>query len=174
MLCSMFLALMMMPTISALAQDSSKVLVAVGKEVRTETISPGTVTCENGQPTGQIPPCSPSTTKIVLRGMSNKYVAQDVSGTATAYLGGWNITNVNADLDSGWYGHMWGTAEWTVPDMGGVWQGTFSVVADQGKGIVVNKAIFYGSGGKLEGLKMEFYAVTMGTESTFIAFITKQ
>ena len=172
MLHKLLVMFLLVAAVAALAQPTPQVLVATGKEVRTETVAPGAVICGGGQPTGQIPPCSPTTTNIMIRGMSNKYVAEEVTGSAAAMLGGWNITFVNGDLDANWCGHLWGAAQWTVPEMGGVWQGVFFAVADQARGFVINKAMFFGSGGKLEGLKMDYYAVSIGGKTTFVAVVT--
>ena len=156
----------------AYAQPPMKVFVATGKEVHAQAISPGTWTCVDGGYTGSNPPCGPGTTRVLVQGISNKLVYQDVKGSAAAMLGGENISTVNANLDANYYGHLWGTAQWTVPDMGGKWEGSFAAVADQMRGIVVNRAVLFGYGGKLEGLKMEYYAVSFGGETNFVAIVT--
>ena len=103
----------------ACAQTSPKVLVATGKVVAAGAVSPGTWLCENGGLTGGSPPCGPTTTRVFIQSMSNKYVQQDVTGSAAAMVGGTNITTVNGNFDATYFGQMWGTFQWAVPDMGG-------------------------------------------------------
>jgi hypothetical protein len=160
--------------VAAFAQTGSKVQVATGKVVLLSPVSPGTWICENGGLTGGSPPCGPTTTRVLVTGISNKYIQTDVTGPAAAMLGGINTTTVHGNFDAGYYGQMWGTFEWVVPDMGGRWQGSFTAMADQMRGVVINKAIGYGYEGKLEGLKLEFYQINPGggLPPTFIAIVT--
>jgi hypothetical protein len=141
----------------------SKVLVATGKQVAVQTMTPGTWVCEGGQVTTSGPPfCSPGTTKVAFTYMSTKYSMQDVIGSAADLLTGENITVVHGIFDGTYFGHMWGHFEWTVPAAGGKWQGTFTATADQIKGFLINNAVAFGNGGKLEGLKLEFTQVSPG------------
>jgi hypothetical protein len=176
MLRQVLIVFFLLAWVVACAQSDPKVLVATGKEFHVQPINPGTWLCENGGLTGTSPPCGPTTTRVFFKDVSNKLAYQDVTGSAAAMLGGNNITNVQGNLDANYYGHMWGTFQWTVPDMGGRWEGTFSAVADQMRGIVINRAIGYGYGGKLEGLKLEFYAANPGKQgySTFVAVVTSK
>ena len=142
----------------------SKVLVATGKQVQTQLMSPGTWACEGGQLTTTGPPfCSPGTTKLSFSYMSSKYSMQDITGSAADLLTGENITAVHGVLDGNYFGYLWGHFEWTVPGAGGKWQGAFTATADQAKGFLINKAVGYGNGGKLEGLKLEFVQVSPGS-----------
>jgi hypothetical protein len=158
----------------ACAQPASKVLVATGKEFHIQNLNPGTWICQDGGFTGATPPCGPTTTRVFIKDVSNKLEYRDVTGSAAAMLGGNNVTVVQGNLDATYYGHMWCTFTWTVPDMGGRWEGTCSVVTDVMRGISINKAVGYGYGGKLEGLKLEFYAVNPGglPYSIFVATVT--
>jgi hypothetical protein len=151
---------------------STKVLVATGKEVHTQNLSPGTWVCEGGERTTSGPPCSATTKRIYLGGMSNKLVYQEVKGSAADLLGGENITVVYGIFDSSFVGQMFGYFEWTVPGAQGKWQGTFTAVADQLKGLVINRAVGYGMGGRLEGQKLELYTVSAEGTATFVAQVT--
>jgi hypothetical protein len=158
------------------AQPPEKILTATGKEVHAEAINPGTWNCVGGQPTGLMPPCSPDTKRIIIQGVSNKYVYQDVTGPAAAMLKGENITRVHANLDGNYYGQLLCTFEWAVPGMGGRWEGNCNVTADQIRGIVINRAVAHGRGGKLEGLTLEFYAIHQDglPYSTFVAAVKRE
>jgi hypothetical protein len=153
------------------------VLLATGKLVQVKSLSPGSWYCEGGQLTTTGPPfCSQGTKRMFFWNMSNKYAGQDVLGSAAAYVGGENVTTVHGNFDEYFYGYMFGTFQWTVPEMEGIWEGTFTTRADQMRGNVVNIAVGYGRGGKLEGLKLEIYQVTPGSGlgSSFIAVVTKR
>jgi hypothetical protein len=152
-----------------------KVFVAIGKQVQIQTLSPGTWGCEGGQTTTTGPPfCSPGTKKIYFTYMSTKYSMQDVTGSAADLLAGENVTAVHGVFDANYFGHMWGHFEWTVPAAEGRWQGSFTSTADQTRGLNMMKAVGYGSGGKLEGLKLEFYYVNSGSgqPAYFVAQVT--
>jgi hypothetical protein len=88
---------------------------------------------------------------------------QDITGSAADLLTGENITAVHGVLDGSYFGYLWGYFEWTVPGAGGKWQGSFTATADQMRGFLINKAVGYGNGGKLEGLKLEFVQVSPGS-----------
>ncbi len=173
---SLIIFFLLVATIAS-AQPGPFVLVATGKEVQTKTLSTGSWACEGGQVTTSGPPfCSQGTKKVSFWNMSNLKTTQDVVGSAAAMVGGTNTTVVHGNFDGNYYGYMWGTFEWTVPEMGGVWEGTFAVTADQARGNVLNKAVGYGRGGKLEGLKLEFYGVSPGggLPATFVAVVTSK
>jgi len=157
----------------AVAQPAHKLLTATGKEFHAQALSHGTWTCEGGTPTGQMPPCSPGTKKIFARGVSSRLRYADLTGSGAAMLDGENITHVNAILDENYYGHLSCTFEWTVPAMGGRWDGTCSAIGYPLRRIVFNKAVAHGHGGQLEGLKLEFYSVTLDgvPGSTFVAVV---
>jgi hypothetical protein len=152
-----------------------KVFVATGRQVIVETRSPGFWECEGGERTTTGPPfCSPGSTHISFWNLSSLYKSEELKGSAADLIDGELTTFVNGDFDGKYFGHMFGTFEWKVPGMGGQWLGTFTAVADQMRGLVVNKAVGYGSGGKLEGLKLEFYQVTPGAgqPSAFVAQVS--
>jgi hypothetical protein len=159
---------------AAFAQTASKVQVATGNIALLAPVNPGTWNCENGGLTGTFPPCGPTTTRVLVRDISNKYIQTNVVGSAAALVGGVNTTTVNGNFDPSLYGHMWGGFNWEVPDMGGRWEGSFTAMADQMKGIVILRAVGYGYGGKLEGLKLEFFQENPGggLPPTFIAIVT--
>ncbi len=174
MLQKFFVLFLLVAAVAALAQPGPQVLVATGKEVHVQALSAGTRFCEGGQPATQGPPCSPGTKRIFLWNMSNQLDYQEVTGSAAAMLRGKNVTVVHGNFDENHYGHIWGTFEWTVPEMEGRWEGTFAATADQMRRIVINKAVGYGYGGKLEGLKLEFTGVNPGglPHAIFIARVT--
>jgi hypothetical protein len=153
-----------------------KVFVATGKIGQSQTMNPGTWACEGGQVTTTGPPfCSPGTQKVAFAFLSSKYAPPlEVTGSAAEMLDGENTTVVHGVFDGNFYGHMWGHFEWAVPAMGGVWQGTFTATADQVRGMLINKAVGYGSGGKLEGLRLEFTQVSPGAgqRPVFVAQVT--
>jgi len=152
-----------------------KVFVATGKQVQTQLLNAGTWACEGGERTTTGPPfCSPGTKKVYFSYMSSKYSMQDLTGSAAEMLAGENTTVVHGVFDGSYFGHMWGHFEWTVPALEGRWQGSFTATADQMRGLLINKAVGYGSGGKLEGLKLEVYHVTAGAgqPAFFVAQVT--
>jgi hypothetical protein len=145
----------------AYAQPAKQIFTATGKEVHDAMLSPGTWTCVGGQPTGQMPPCSADTKRILVRGVSSRLVYSEVFGSAAPMLAGTNVTNVRGELDGNYYGHLSCTFEWTIPEMGGRWEGTCSLTGFPLRGLAINRAIGRGHGGKLEGLTLEFYEVYM-------------
>jgi hypothetical protein len=114
--------------------------------------------------------------KVYLSYMSNKYSMQDLTGSASELLAGENTTVVHGVFDGNYFGHMWSHFEWAVPVAGGVWQGSFSSTADQFRGLQMMKAVGHGSGGKLEGLRLELYYVNSGSgqPACFIAQVTNK
>jgi hypothetical protein len=155
----------------AYAQPPQKLLTATGKEYHAAMVDPGTWLCVGGQATGAAPPCSVGTKQIIIHGLSSRLVYTDVTGPAAAMLQGENITLVHANLDENYYGQLLCTFEWTVPGMGGRWEGTCNATADQMRGIVINRATAHGRGGQLEGKTLEFYAINQGQYSLFIAAV---
>ena len=153
-----------------------KVFVGIGKQVHLQSVSPGTWVCEGGERRTTGPGCSAGTKKVHLSSMSNKYSMQDLTGSATDLLAGENTTVVNGVFDGNSVGHMWGHFEWTVPAAKGVWQGSFSSTADQARGLQMLRAVGYGSGGKLEGLRLELYYVNSGSgqPAYFFAQVTSK
>ena len=172
MLRHILIALVLLTSFAAFAQPPVKLLVATGLEIQTEALSPGTWSCDGGVFTGTMPPCSPGTTRIRVRDISNRHVYQEVTGTAAAYMGGSNVTYVHGDFDANFYGHMWGEFDWYIPEMGGGWEGTFTAMADQARGIVVLKGVGYGRGGKLEGLKIEILDLVLNGKATVTVTVT--
>ena len=163
MLRRIFAGLLFMCAVALAQTTPSKVLVATGKQVQIALMSPGTWVCEGGQVTVTGPPfCSPGTKKVSFSYMSSKYSMQDIVGSAVDLLAGENITAVHGVFDGSYFGYMWGHFEWTVPGAEGKWQGSFTATADQAKGLLINKAVGYGNGGKLEGLKLEFVQISPG------------
>ena len=160
----------------AYAQPGQKVFTATGKEYHVQPLTPGKWVCVGGQFTGDVPgapPCSPGTKSIIIHDVSNRLEYQDVTGSGAPMLDGWNVTHVTGNLDGNYNGKLWCTFEWTVPAMNGKWVGTCSVTTDQGGS--VNRAEALGRGGKLEGLKLEFYAIDDPSGqgySIFVAAIT--
>ena len=167
---------LLLATAAALAQPSPQILVATGKEVHIQTKSAGTVICVGGEPTTQGPPCSPGTKRIFIISRMNVLEYQDVTGSAAAMLRGKNKTVAHCNLDENYFGHCWGTFLWEIPEMGGVWEGTWSAASDQGKRITINRALGFGYGGKLEGLQLEFDGVNPGglPHAVFIARVTSK
>ena len=152
-----------------------KVLVATGTPAQVQLINPGWWECEGGQKTTTGPPfCSPGTKSSWVWGLSSKYEYKDLSGSAADLLTGVQITSVIGNFDSNYYGFMFGTFQWKVPGAGGTWFGTFTATADQMRGLLINKAVAYGSGGTLEGLKMEYTQVNPGgaPPPVFVAVVT--
>ncbi|MFN0166900.1 MAG: hypothetical protein ACKV22_10765 [Bryobacteraceae bacterium] len=152
----------------------SKVLVATGQPVQLQLTNPGWWECEGGQKTTTGPPfCTPGTKNMWFWGLSSKYEFKKLSGSAADLLTGELITSVIGNFDSSFFGFMFGTFEWKVPGAGGTWLGSFTVTADQARGLHINKAVAYGSGGALEGLKMEYYEVNPGAGQppVFIAVV---
>jgi hypothetical protein len=101
---------------------------------------------------------------------------QDVTGSATAMLRGKNNTVAHCNFDENYFGHCWGTFLWEIPEMGGVWEGTWSAASDQMKRITINSALGFGYGGKLEGLQLKFDGVNPGglPHAVFIARVTSK
>ena len=156
----------------AYGQPAKQIFTATGKEVHDASLSPGAWTCVGGQPTGQMPPCSPGTKRIMVRDLSNRLVYQEVTGSAAPMLAGTNVTNVRGNFDQNYYGQLSCTFEWTVPEMNGRWEGTCSVTGSPLQGIIINRAVGRGHGGKLEGLTLEFYEVNLGQPyAVFVAAV---
>jgi hypothetical protein len=152
----MHLLLLIVP-LAVLAQTPSKVLVATGNEVLTSVVSPGTLACIGGTPTGlwpQFPPCSPGTTRILFSYRNALFNYEQVSGSAASLLQGAINVVTHCNLDGNGYGHCWGHFVWTVPGAGGQWEGSWTGMFD----VLTNNNSYsgtgYGYGGKLEGLQM--------------------
>lgn len=160
---------------AAFAQPQSKVLVATGKEIMVDLLSPGTLACTGGTPTNnpQGPPCSPSTKQILISYRNSVAEYQDVSGSAAALIQGKNNIVAHCNLDGNYYGHCWGHFVMTVPAAGGQWEGTWSGMYDMLTNTVSYTAIGYGSGGKLEGLQMKYEGAYTGPgPGVFIARVS--
>ncbi|MBI4904444.1 MAG: hypothetical protein HY820_12455 [Acidobacteria bacterium] len=155
---------------AAHAQQLPKVLVASGKEILVELLSPGELDCVGGQPTGRPLQCSPGTSRILLTNWVSVQGYEDVTGTAAAMTRGLNTIVMHCNLDRNYYGHCWGTFEWEVAEMGGKWQGVWSGIWDFAANRVSYHLTGYGSGGQLEGLRIEKESVWHGgTQSgTFV------
>lgn len=159
----MNLVLLLAPA-AALAQPEPKVLVAVGKEVVVNVLSPGTLHCVGGTPTNnpQGPPCSPGTTRILISNRASVAQYQDVAGSAAALLQGQNTIVTHCVLDQNYYGHCWGHFAWAIPGAGGQWEGSWGGMFDMLTNSVSYSATGHGNGGKLESLRMQFEAAYTG------------
>lgn len=172
----MHLLLLLVPA-AVLAQTSSKVLVATGTEVITSVVSPGTLACIGGTPTGlwpQFPPCSPGTTRILFSYRNALANYLQVSGSAASLIQGTTNIVTHCNVDANAYGHCWGHFVLTVPGAGGQWEGSWSGMFD----VLTNNSSYsgtaYGYGGKLEGLQMrcEWADTGPGQPTVFIAKIS--
>ena len=158
------LLLLLVPA-AVLAQPPSKVLVATGTEVMTSIVSPGTLACIGGTPTGlwpQFPPCGPGTTRIMFSYRNALFNYQQVSGSAASLVAGTNNVVTHCNVDANGYGHCWGHFVWTVPGAGGQWEGSWSGMFD----VLMNTNSYtltgHGYGGKLEGLQLRSESVATG------------
>ncbi len=137
--------------------------IAMGQAVFTEytgtykpvgVVSPGTVECPGGQPTGlwpSGPPCSPGS-RVRIRGFVRQWDHQSTDPRVTGQL----FVVINANFD-GWPGSgpMWGTGRLEVTQ-GGVWEGSWT-----GERTVTGESVnsvTHGSGGNIEGLLNEAHA----------------
>jgi hypothetical protein len=102
----------------------------------------------------------------------SQYEYQDVTGTAAAMFGGKNHTVSHCNLDENYYGHCWGTFEWTIPELGGKWEGVWGGMHDMLAGVVSYSSIGFGSGGKLEGLQLRYEGANPGGGGR-VVFIAK-
>ncbi len=161
-----------------------RVRVAVLQETRIGTVSPGTVTCVGGQPSGSpnpFAPCSPGTRAVLLRGMINQSGEQAIKGPAEL-LDGVGEVVMNCNLDGKTMaGPCWGTFKWTIKspflgDPGEFWEGVWFGDFDFTTLIASYRAVGYGRGTRLEGLQMEAQATfpnlleTTGTGVVRIAY----
>jgi hypothetical protein len=146
--------------------DSSappRVRVAVVQETLTGTVSPGTVTCVGGQPSGSpnpFAPCSPGTREVLTRGVINQASEQVTQGPAEL-LAGTSEMVMNCNLDGKTMaGPCWGTFKWTVKspflgDPGEFWEGVWFGDFDFTTLISSFRGVGYGRGTRLEGLQIE-------------------
>jgi hypothetical protein len=124
------------------------------------SIDPGTVTCPDGQLTGNpMQPCSPGS-RIKLRGTSGK--SRMIS--PNPLLNGWMYWEINANFDASAAGHAWGTFRLEL-DAGGVWEGSYSDerAKVEGVNVWVGHACFVGRGtsGKVEGMHLRFTEIAL-------------
>jgi hypothetical protein len=147
--------LLLLGPAAALAQQPPKVLVATGKEMMAELLDPGALDCVGGKPAGPPLQCSPGTKSIFVWNWVSTQGYQDVVGTAAVMTRGRNKVVMHCNLDQNYYGHCWGTFEWEVAELGGKWEGVWSGFWDFAGNIVSYNATGYGSGGQLEGLRIE-------------------
>jgi hypothetical protein len=158
-----------------------RVRTAVVQEM-TEMVSPGTVTCVGGQPSGSpnpFTPCSPGTRQILTRGEIDRGRYQVTKGPAELFAGV-NEVVVNCDLDANMAGPCWGTFKWAVRspflgDPGEIWEGFWFGYFDLTSFIASYRATGYGHGGRLEGLQLELQCVYPGlpeVTGTFTAQVT--
>jgi hypothetical protein len=151
-------------TAAAVAQTGSKVLIAVAKATVVEVKSPGSLTCEGGQPTNdpQGPPCSPGTKRIFIWNRMSVLEILEAAGPAAAmYRGKVNVV-CHCNVDEKMYGHCWGTYEIDIPELGGRWEGSWAGPHDLATGTTSFSAVGYGYGGKLEGLEIREQAAFPG------------
>ena len=156
---------------AALAQQSPKVLVATGKEMSVGLVDPGTLECAGGQPAGRPAQCTPGTKRIFIWNWVSVQGYTDVAGTAAAMFRGRATVVMHCSLDENYYGHCWGTFEMAVPEMDGKWEGVWSGPWDMAANITSYRMTGYGSGGRLEGLRLEKESVWPGgaQQGTFVA-----
>ncbi len=147
--------LLLLAPAAAFAQQPSKILVATGKEMSVGLLDPGVLLCEGGQPTGRPAQCSPGTKRIFIWNWVSVQGYQDVAGTAAAMLRGRSTIVMHCNLDQNYYGHCWGTFEMAVPEMDGKWEGVWSGPWDMLANCTSYRMTGYGSGGQLEGLRLE-------------------
>jgi hypothetical protein len=140
------------------------VLVATGNEVVTMgKYGLGEVRCIGGQPTGDLMlPCSPGTRKTLIRGMRSASVVANVVGPAASFLDGEDVMNNSCNLDENMQGQCWGTLEWTIPGKGGRWEGAWMGQFDIRAFTASYAAVAVGRGGDLEGLRLQYHAVSPG------------
>ncbi len=164
------LFVLLLASATAFAQQSPKILVATGKFQFVETLNPGALDCAGGQPTGRQLQCSPGTKKISAWNWVGVQGYQDVAGTAATMVGGRNTLVMHCNLDEKYYGHCWGTFEWAVPEMDGKWEGVWSGPWDMSASGTSFHMTGYGSGGRLEGLRLELEGVGSGSTApgTFV------
>lgn len=156
--------ILMFTAATASAQAPSKVLVATAKEVMTKLASPGTIACIDGTPgrDPQGPPCSPGTKQILISYRNSIFEYQELAGSAASLIKGQASVVVHCDLDSNYFGYCWGHFEWTVPEAAGKWVGTWGGMHDFLTNTISYSAVGFGTGGKLQGLKLKYEAAYTG------------
>jgi hypothetical protein len=99
---------------------------------------------------------------------------QQVAGSAGSLIQGTLNVVTHCNMDGNYYGHCWGHFVLTVPGAGGQWEGSWSGMFDQLTNISSYDGTGYGSGGKLEGLrvKIEWASTGPGQPTAFIAKIS--
>lgn len=149
---------------AAFAQTPSKVPVATVKEVMTGVPSPGTLVCVGGTPATnpQGPPCSPGTRQVLISHRNSLFDLQEVTGSAAGLVKGQVSVVVHCNLDGNYYGYCWGHFEWTVPEAGGKWEGTWGGMHDLLTNTISYSATGFGNGGKLQGLQLRYEAAYTG------------
>lgn len=153
------------------SQAKGKFLFATGQEVNLAVTDPGSIECIGGAPTGDpYAPCTPGTRRIHTRGRESINTYTDVTGTAAPMFQGENSTIGNCNFNADLQGHCWGTFEWEIPALGGVWQGTWSGDFDLLAFTASYKAVGHGSGGDLEG--SQFLLETIYPGGTYFGTFT--
>src|SRR5581483_1192910 len=150
--------------LGVLAQPSSKVLVAAGREVTVQVLNPGTLECIGGTPTGnpQGPLCSPGTKRILLKDRKSVNQYQEITGSAATLIQGSNVTITNCNLDENYQGQCGGRFEWTVPAAAGRWEGFWGGEFDMATGNIRYSATGIGHRGQLEKMHMQYEAAYTG------------
>lgn len=150
--------------LGALAQPSSKVLVAAGREVTVQVLIPGTLECIGGTPTGNPlgPLCSPGTKRILLKDRKSINQYQEITGSAATLIVGSNVTITSCNLDENYHGQCGGHFEWTVPAAGGRWEGVWGGEFDMMTGNIRYSATGIGHGGQLEKMRMQYEGAYTG------------
>jgi hypothetical protein len=151
-------------TTAASARAEQPLLVATGNEMAFPgAISPGTVRCIDGEPTGNpVFPCTPGTRQILIRDMVSTSAPANMLGPAAEFLDGQlEITN-NCNLDADMRGQCWGTFEWPVLAKGGRWHGTWAGQFDMMNAATAYSCRAIGLGGDLAGLSLKYEAVMPG------------
>ncbi len=155
---SNFIALVIVLT-AVLVMAKTNVTEFTGTETPTGPPKGGTFKCPQGQPTGQIPPCTEGA--VHARGLVFQYLEQ----ATDSRMSGTSTVTANANWD-GWgafgpgSGPMWGTIQLPV-DGGGLWEGTWTgkrTVTETGAYSTL-RVVMFGTQGSVNGLKAEWVIV---------------
>jgi len=144
-------------TVSALAKDQGKFMIATGFDTLVNVIDPGTIICVHGEFTGDLfSPCTEGTTRVHIKDQIVEMSYFSVLPNSTGPLfDGLNTLTVDCNLDASLNGKCWGKFEWPV-SAGGTWEGVIHTEQSFSSWEWKIDLVGTGNGGVLEGMQLEY------------------